>query len=109
MPSKPNDSRSRKRKNVVAAPPSDRRKDQAPSSGQQKGETRASDRPNEQSRSSVPDIREAEEQRLSFTPLQLLATILKSVLHNRITDEEIARICAVYYDSVLSIWADEEG
>ena len=38
---------------------------------------------------------------LSITPLQLLALILKIVLKERITDEEIDKICSVYYDTVI--------
>jgi len=37
---------------------------------------------------------------ISLTPLQLLGVILKSVLKDRITDEEIDTICSVYYDTV---------
>lgn len=37
---------------------------------------------------------------VSLTPLQLLGVILKSVLQDRITDEEIDKICSVYYDTV---------
>lgn len=38
--------------------------------------------------------------RLSLTPLQLLGLILKVVLEDRITDEEIDRICSTYYATV---------
>jgi hypothetical protein len=37
---------------------------------------------------------------LFITPLQLLAVILKAVLAERITDDEIDKICSVYYDTV---------
>jgi len=37
---------------------------------------------------------------LSLTPLQLLRVILKVVLKDRITDEEIDKISSVYYDTV---------
>ncbi|MEK6301678.1 MAG: hypothetical protein AABO41_13290 [Acidobacteriota bacterium] len=37
---------------------------------------------------------------LSLTPLQLLGFILKMVLKDRITDDEIDRICSIYYDTV---------
>ena len=35
----------------------------------------------------------------THTPLQLLGVILKVVLKDRITDEEVDRISAVYYDA----------
>lgn len=39
---------------------------------------------------------------LSLTPVRLLALILKVMLEDRITDEEIERICALYYDTVTT-------
>jgi hypothetical protein len=40
---------------------------------------------------------------ISLTPLQLLGVILKAVLKDRITDQEIDRICSVYY-ATLRKW-----
>lgn len=37
---------------------------------------------------------------LSLTPIQLLALILTMILQDRITDEEIEKICTLYYDTV---------
>jgi len=37
---------------------------------------------------------------LSVTPLQLLGIILKAVLKDRITAEEIDRISVTYYDAI---------
>jgi hypothetical protein len=36
---------------------------------------------------------------VKLTPSQLLRVILETVLEGRITDEEIERICALYYDA----------
>lgn len=38
---------------------------------------------------------------VALTPSQLLAVILETVLQDRITDEEIDRICTVYYEAVV--------
>ncbi len=43
---------------------------------------------------------------IEMTPLKLLAVILKVVLQDRITDEEIDKICKVYYKT-LDEWWDE--
>lgn len=56
----------------------------------------------------IPEIQQAIDMTLSFTPLQLLAVIIKALLRDRIKDEEVHRICQVYYDSLASIWGDEE-
>ena len=42
---------------------------------------------------------------LSLTPLQLLGVILRVVLKDRITDEEIDKISSVYYDTVTKWYA----
>jgi len=41
---------------------------------------------------------------IEVTPLQLLGVILKCVLKDRITDEEIERICSVYYQTIKDWW-----
>jgi hypothetical protein len=41
------------------------------------------------------------------TPVQLLGIVLRVALKNRITEEEIDRICTSYYNAVMSIWVDE--
>jgi hypothetical protein len=41
---------------------------------------------------------------IEVTPIQLLAIILKCVLQDRITDEEIERICSNYYKTVNEWW-----
>lgn len=38
------------------------------------------------------------------TPLQLLAIMLKCVLKDRITDEEIETICSTYYQTIKEWW-----
>lgn len=43
---------------------------------------------------------------VAFTPLTLLATIMKCVLKERITDKETERICVSYYRAVQDIWDD---
>jgi tetratricopeptide (TPR) repeat protein len=39
-----------------------------------------------------------------ITPIQLLGIILKVKLRERITDEEIDRICMAYFNAVMDIW-----
>jgi hypothetical protein len=45
------------------------------------------------------------EPEVSLTPTQLVEVILKSVLEDRITDEEAERICSVYKETVLEWFA----
>ena len=56
----------------------------------------------------LPEIQQAIDTTLSFTPLQLLAVIIKTLLRERIKDDEVHRICKVYYEALESIWGDEE-
>jgi len=42
---------------------------------------------------------------IEVTPLQLLGIILKCVLKDRITDEEIETICSTYYKTINDWWA----
>jgi hypothetical protein len=41
---------------------------------------------------------------IEMTPLKLLAVILRVVLQDRITDEEIDKICKVYYKTLDEWW-----
>ena len=41
---------------------------------------------------------------IEVTPIQLLGIILKIVLKERITDEEVETICSVYYQTVNEWW-----
>jgi hypothetical protein len=41
---------------------------------------------------------------ISVTPLQLLGIILKVVLKDRITDEEVETICSNYYKTIEAWW-----
>jgi len=41
---------------------------------------------------------------IEITPLRLLAVILKAVLQDRITDEEVEKICSVYYKTIQDWW-----
>jgi hypothetical protein len=41
---------------------------------------------------------------IEVTPLQLLGIILKCVLKDRITDEEVDTICSVYYQTIKDWW-----
>ena len=41
---------------------------------------------------------------ISVTPIQLLGVILKAVLKDRITDEEIENICSNYYKTIEDWW-----
>jgi hypothetical protein len=43
---------------------------------------------------------------IEVTPIQLLGVILKIVLKERITDEEVETICSVYYKTVQDWWAE---
>jgi hypothetical protein len=56
----------------------------------------------------IPDIQRAINSTISLDPLQLLAVILKTTLCNRISDEEVHRICSAYYSAVLDIWSGGE-
>ena len=44
---------------------------------------------------------------ISLNPLQLLALILKLVLKDRITDEEIENICSNYYKTIEDWWGEK--
>ena len=44
------------------------------------------------------------QKRIEVTPMQLLSIILKVALKDRITDEEIERICSVYYKAIEDLW-----
>jgi hypothetical protein len=41
---------------------------------------------------------------IEVTPLRLLGIILKCVLKDRITDEEVETICSTYYKTVNEWW-----
>jgi tetratricopeptide (TPR) repeat protein len=41
---------------------------------------------------------------IELTPLQLLGVILKVVLKDRITDDEVDRICSVYYETIMKVY-----
>jgi hypothetical protein len=43
---------------------------------------------------------------IEMTPLKLLAVILKVLLTDRITDEEIEKICSVYYKTIQEWWEE---
>ena len=43
---------------------------------------------------------------IEVTPIQLLGIILKVVLKDRITDEEVETICSVYYKTVEEWWGE---
>ena len=92
-------------KNMACAPKKRRKPSRVvKSTGIQQTEAELAARPV----SSMPDIRGALEAArrggFAVTPLQLLGVILKSVLKNRITDEEVDRISAVYYDTIQKWW-----
>ena len=53
----------------------------------------------------TPTLHEGNGQKsIEITPLKLLAVILKAVLQDRITDEEIEKICSVYYKTIEDWW-----
>jgi hypothetical protein len=41
---------------------------------------------------------------IEVTPIQLLGIILKAVLKERITEEEVETICSVYYQTIKEWW-----
>ena len=41
---------------------------------------------------------------IEVTPMKLLEIILKVVLKDRITDEEVETICSTYYQTVKDWW-----
>lgn len=41
---------------------------------------------------------------IEITPLGFLGIILKAVLQDRITDEEVEKICSVYYKTLDEWW-----
>ena len=43
---------------------------------------------------------------ISVTPKQLLVIILKVVFKDRTTDEEIERICSVYFKAIEDLWGE---
>jgi len=43
---------------------------------------------------------------IEVTPIKLLEIILKVVLKNRITDEEVETICSNYYKTVKDWWGE---
>jgi hypothetical protein len=45
---------------------------------------------------------------IAFTPLTMLATVLKCVLKDKITDREVERICSSYYKAIQTIWDDDD-
>ena len=46
------------------------------------------------------------QQGIEVTPIQLLGIILKAVLKERITEEEVETICSVYYKTVQEWWGE---
>ena len=48
------------------------------------------------------------QKRIEVTPMQLLKIILKVALKDRATDEEIDRICTVYYKAIEDLWGNGE-
>jgi hypothetical protein len=47
-----------------------------------------------------PEYRQAIEVLVSLTPIQMLGLVIKLVLRDRITDEELKRICNTYYSAI---------
>jgi hypothetical protein len=41
---------------------------------------------------------------IEVTPLELLAFMLRCVLKDRITDEEVETICSTYYKTIQDWW-----
>lgn len=53
-----------------------------------------------------PSVRQKDngQKPIEVTPLQLLAIMLKCVLKDRITDEEVETICSTYYETIEDWW-----
>ena len=47
-------------------------------------------------------------QAIAVTPIEWLGIILKTVLKERITDEEVEAICSVYWQTVKEWWGGDE-
>ena len=45
---------------------------------------------------------------IAVTPKQLLVIILKVVFKDRTTDEEIEKICSVYFKALEDLWGNGE-
>ena len=45
-------------------------------------------------------------QGIDMAPLELLSLILKVVLKDAITDEQVEKICTVYYETVMKLWGE---
>ena len=41
---------------------------------------------------------------IQLTPMQLLGVLLKAVLRDRITDEEVDKICNTYYSVIMGMY-----
>ena len=48
-----------------------------------------------------PEYRQAIEILVSLTPIQMLGLVIKLVLRDRITDEELKLICDTYYSAIM--------
>ena len=48
-----------------------------------------------------PEYRQAIEILVSLTPIQMLGLVIKLVLRDRITDEELKLICNTYYSAIM--------
>lgn len=44
------------------------------------------------------------QKRIEVTPMKLLSIILRVVLQDRITDEEVDKICSTYYKTIEEWW-----
>lgn len=59
------------------------------------------------SKSNIIDFPLNIQQATPITPLELLAIMLKCVLKDRITDQEVDTICSLYYATVQEWWRDD--
>jgi hypothetical protein len=48
------------------------------------------------------------QKRMEVTPIQLLAFMLRTVLKDRITEEEVETICSTYYKTVEDWWGEDD-
>ena len=46
--------------------------------------------------------------RIEVTPIQLLAFMLRIVLKDRITEEEVETICSTYYKTIKEWWGEDD-
>ena len=55
-----------------------------------------------------PSVEDSPAKQEGFTPMHLLGFILKSVFKHRVTDEEVEKVCSLFYSTLQEWWPDEQ-